>query len=174
MLSNQYSPTWIYCHTTGHLASAQWGGGGKMFRGRQRSREGRRRQEDLLQTSKLHHSRHTQCMKNVRRVLTHPSAPCIPCALLTPGTVLVTRPPERMHRSLTAAPIYRAPTGFPAKLGTCVPLVPTMSFCKKCPRYSPCHSCCEVLIRHPDKHSTKPLPSTLYSPLCQPSPPARH
>lgn len=47
------SPTWIYCHTTGHLASTQWGGGGTMYRGRQRSREVRRRQEDQLKTSKL-------------------------------------------------------------------------------------------------------------------------
>lgn len=60
---NPYSPTRIYCHTTGYLASTQWGGGGgKKFRGRQRSREGRRREEDLIQTSKFHHPPHTHSM----------------------------------------------------------------------------------------------------------------
>lgn len=167
MLSNQHSPTWIYCHTTGHLASTQWGGGGKMFRGRQRSREGRRRQEDLLQTSKLHHSRHTQCMKNVRRVL--PSAPCITWAFLSPGTVLVIHPQGRMYRSLTIALMYQASTYFPAKLGMCVPLSPFVSLCKKCLCDSLWYSCCELLIWHPDEYSSKPLPSTLHhNPFCQP------
>ena len=65
---NPYSPTRIYCHTTGYLASTQWGGGGgKKFRGRQRSREGRRREEDLIQTSKFHHPHtHTQCLRGAR------------------------------------------------------------------------------------------------------------
>lgn len=71
-LGMQYSPTWMCCLTTGHLASTQRGGGGTMFRGRQRSREGRRRQEDLLQTSKLHPSHHTQCLRRGRRASPQP------------------------------------------------------------------------------------------------------
>lgn len=63
-----------------------------------------------------------------------------------------------MYRSLTVAPIYQAPTCFPAKLGMCVPLALTISFCKKCLRYSLCYSYCEFLTWHPDKYSSKPLP----------------
>lgn len=73
-----------------------------------------------------------------------------------------------MCRSLTIAPLYQAPTCFPAKLGMCVPLSPFLSFCKKCLCCSLCYSWCELFIWHPDTCTSKTLPGTLSKPFCQP------
>lgn len=149
----QCSPTRICCLTTGHLASTQRRGGGTMFRGRQRSREGRRRQEDLLQTSKLHPSHHTQCLRQGRGASpqpelchTHPLSfltspqpePChthalLPCTLNSPASG---RDGQSFH-----SPVCQAPTIIPPKLGT------SYFFLQERPHSSKGHTCCELLTQ---------------------------
>lgn len=130
-----------------------------MFRGRQRSREGRRRQEDLLQTSKLHPSHHTQCLRHSRRASPQPQ-PCHTHALLPWHSEFPSL------RKIFHSPVYQAPTIIPEKLGT------SYFFLQERPRSSKGHTCCELLTQ-PQTSRREPWPGPfriLNSERCQPFP----
>lgn len=151
--SSQHWPTWICCLTTGHLASTQRGGGGTMFRGRQRSREGRRRQEDLLQTSKLHPSHHTQCLRHGRRASPQPG-PCHTLALLPWHSEL---PSLRKDGQVFHSPVCQAPAIIPEKLGTSCT---SDFFLQERPRSSQGPTCCELLTQPQTRAGQSPAQDT--------------
>lgn len=133
MVRIQCSSTWVFVASpTGHLASTQRGGGGTVFRGRQRSREGRRRQEDLLQTSKLHPSHHTQNVWDTAGEPHLSHSPAIP--MLSFPSTLTSPPSGRSFTDLCVRHQQLSQKNW----------APLISFCKKGPvlaRATPAVSC---------------------------------